>query len=149
MQDNLIDQDFYNEEHQSLERVTVKTFDTSVNAHLFRIELENEGIDSYIYDEETITMDPLLSNAIGGIKVKIDVKDIERTKEFLMKREEERNPPCPNCGSKKIMTNFRSFKSASGVMSAIASFLFTIYPPMFKTVNKCMECNNEFEDLDF
>ncbi len=132
----------------SMERVTVKTFDTSVNAHLFRIELENEGIECYIYDEETITMDPLLSNAIGGIKVKINVKDIERTKEFLAKREEENNPPCPNCGSKRIMTNFRSFKSTSGIISAITAFLFTIFPPLFKTVNKCLDCNHEFESLD-
>ncbi len=144
----LIDKDLITNDFQPLERVTVKTFDTSVNAHLFRIELENEGIESFIYDEETITMDPLLSNAIGGIKVKINAKDIERTKEFLTKREEENNPPCPNCGSKRIMTNFRSFKSASGIISAIAAFLFTIFPPMFKTVNKCLDCNHEFESLD-
>lgn len=144
----LIDKDLITNDFQPLERVTVKTFDTSVNAHLFRIELENEGIESFIYDEETITMDPLMSNAIGGIKVKINAKDIERTKEFLAKREEENNPPCPNCGSKRIMTNFRSFKSASGIISAIAAFLFTIFPPMFKTVNKCLDCNHEFESLD-
>ncbi|MEN9441127.1 MAG: hypothetical protein RLZ33_1204 [Bacteroidota bacterium] len=144
----LIDKDLITNDFQPLERVTVKTFDTSVNAHLFRIELENEGIESFIYDEETITMDPLLSNAIGGIKVKINAKDIERTKDFLAKREEENNPPCPNCGSKRIMTNFRSFKSASGIISAIAAFLFTIFPPMFKTVNKCLDCNQEFESLD-
>ena len=144
----LIDKDLITNDFQPLERVTVKTFDTSVNTHLFRIELENEGIESFIYDEETITMDPLLSNAIGGIKVKINAKDIERTKKFLAKREEENNPPCPNCGSKRIMTNFRSFKSASGIISAIAAFLFTIFPPMFKTVNKCLDCNQEFESLD-
>ena len=145
---DFLDSDFRETTNEPLERVTVKTFDTSVNAHLFRIELENEGIVSFIYDEETITMDPLLSNAIGGIKVKINVKDIERTLEFLAKRDEELNPPCPNCGSKKIMTNFRSFKSASGIISAIAAFLFTIFPPMFKTVNKCLDCNHEFENED-
>lgn len=143
-----INNDSNTQDFQPLERVTVKTFDTSINAHLFRIELENEGIESFIYDEETITMDPLLSNAIGGIKVKINTKDIERTKEFLAKREEENNPPCPNCGSKRIMTNFRSFKSTAGIISAISAFLFTIFPPMFKTVNKCLECNHEFEALD-
>ena len=131
-----------------LNRVTVKTFDTSVNAHLFRIELENEGIECFIYDEETITMDPLLSNAIGGIKVKINAKDIDRTKEFLAKREEENNPPCPNCGSKRILTNFRSFKNTSRTISAITAFLFALFPPMFKTVNKCLDCNHEFESLD-
>jgi DNA-directed RNA polymerase subunit RPC12/RpoP len=133
---------------QPLVLVTVKTFDTSVNAHLFRIELENEGIESFIYDEETITMDPLLSNAIGGIKVKINVKDIERTKEFLTKREGENSPPCPNCGSKHINTNFRSFKSASGIISVLTAFLFMIFPPFFKTVNKCLDCDHEFETLD-
>ena len=106
------------QDFQPLERITVKTFDTSVNAHLFRIELENEGIESFIYDEETITMDPLLSNAIGGIK------------------------------AKHIMTNFRSFKSTTVIISAITAFLFTIFPPMFKTVNKCLDCNHEFEALD-
>lgn len=143
-----INPDSSTHDFQPLERVTVKTFDTSVNAHLFRIELENEGIESFIYDEETITMDPLLSNAIGGIKVKINRTDIERTKEFLAKREEENNPPCPNCESKHINTNFRSFKSTLGIVSAITAFLFMIFPPLFKTVNKCLDCNHEFESLD-
>jgi DNA-directed RNA polymerase subunit RPC12/RpoP len=143
-----IDNDLITNDFQPLERVTVKTFDTSVNAHLFRIELENEGIESFIYDEETITMDPLLSNAIGGIKVKINAKDIERTKEFLAKREEENNPPCPNCGSKHINKNFRSYKNTSGILTGIVAFLFMIFPPLFKTVNKCLDCNHEFESLD-
>ncbi len=37
--------------------------------------LESNGILVYMRDEMTITVDPLLSNAIGGIKMYVDERD--------------------------------------------------------------------------
>lgn len=40
--------------------------------------LESNGIQVYMRDEMTITVDPLLSNAIGGIKMYVDERDFAR-----------------------------------------------------------------------
>ena len=38
-------------------------------AMLFKGKLESEGIEVFLQDENTINTDPLLSNAIGGVKL--------------------------------------------------------------------------------
>lgn len=42
-----------------------------------KVKLESEGIETFVKDEMTITIDPLLSNAIGGIKLYIKESDSE------------------------------------------------------------------------
>ncbi len=42
---------------------TIKTFDNALEAHVFRIKLENSGIESFIFDEEMATLDPIMNIA--------------------------------------------------------------------------------------
>ena len=46
--------------------------------YMLQAFLESNGIRVKLRDEITITVDPLLSNAIGGIKMYVDERDIER-----------------------------------------------------------------------
>ena len=45
--------------------------------------VEAAGIRVYLADEQTIAMDWLLSNAIGGIKLQVAERDLERAREVL------------------------------------------------------------------
>jgi len=56
---------------------TIKTFDNAPEAHVFRIKLENSGIDSFLFDEEMITLDPIMNVALGGIKLKVNQIDYD------------------------------------------------------------------------
>ena len=125
-----------------MELITIKTFDNSIDAHLLRIELENEGIECYIYDEHTVTVFPLYSNAVGGIKVKILKKDLELAKSILLSA--IKTVICPNCASQNIILNYKSMKGLKGFLSAFTSLFTTTYPLHYKMVNKCRECNEEF-----
>ena len=125
-----------------MELITIKTFDNSIDAHLLRIELENEGIECYIYDEHTVTVFPLYSNAVGGIKVKILKKDLELAKSILLSA--IKTVICPNCASQNIILNYKSMKGLKGILSAFTSLFTTTYPLHYKMVNKCRECNEEF-----
>lgn len=58
--------------------VTIARFDLAGQAHLAKNALEAAGIRSILADEQTIAMDWLLSNAIGGIKVQVLEEDAER-----------------------------------------------------------------------
>ena len=53
--------------------ITIATFPTPEDAHLFRAFLGSQGIDAYLKDEYTIQLFWFYSNCIGGVR--IDVKD--------------------------------------------------------------------------
>jgi hypothetical protein len=63
--------------------VTVASFHVPHEAHALRMRLEEAGIRVFLADEFTVTMDWLLSNAIGGIKVQVSEHDLERVREIL------------------------------------------------------------------
>ena len=129
-----------------MELITIKSFDNSIDAHLLKIELENEGIECYIYDEHTVTVFPLYSNAVGGIKVKILKTDLDLAKSILFANNAQ--IVCPNCKSHTIITNYKSMKGIKGLLSAITSLFTSTYPLHYKTVNKCTNCNEEFISED-
>lgn len=53
------------------ELVTVATFSTPHEASLAKADLEACGIPAFTADEFTIGVNPLYSNALGGIKVRV------------------------------------------------------------------------------
>jgi hypothetical protein len=70
--------------------VTVATFDQVVQAQMAADALRAAGIDTMVADAETVSMDWLLSTAIGGIKVQVREEDAERAVEELGRRFGER-----------------------------------------------------------
>ena len=132
--------------------VTVRTFDNPIDAHMLKSKLESEGISCYLKDEHTITIDPLVSNALGGIKLRISDADIEKTKAIL--KEIDNSPyldennniaTCPKCNSSELIAGYNSIKSVSGIVSLITSLMFMIYPFHLNKLFKCKQCGNEFK----
>lgn len=134
-----------------MKQVQIKTFDDAISAHIVRNKLESEGIECFIHDEHIVTMNPLFNFAVGGVKLRVREEDATRALEFI--REIEGEPlidsndqaiKCPNCASTDLYSNFRSMKGVMGVVSAIVSFLLSVYPIYMKTVYRCKECGTEF-----
>ena len=50
---------------------------------LFRIELEDAGIEFFEKDSQTLALDPLLSNAIGGVKILVRAENEPEAHEIL------------------------------------------------------------------
>lgn len=133
--------------------VTAKTFDNAMEAHLLKTKLESEGIRCFLFDEHLINMNPLYSVAVGGVKLKIAAADQERTLQLLKELEagdtlDENGEvlKCPECDSTRLYLNFKSMKGTKGIISAITSFLFMVFPLYYKTVHKCKDCGAEFRD---
>lgn len=63
--------------------VTVATFRFVHEAELAKLHLAEEGIQSFIMDAETVTMDWLLGNAIGNIKLMVAGNDFARAEAIL------------------------------------------------------------------
>ncbi len=50
---------------------------------IFRIELEDAGIEYFEKDSQTLSLDPLLSNAIGGVKILVRTENEPEAHEIL------------------------------------------------------------------
>ena len=124
--------------------VIVKRFDNSIDAHLFRISLESEGIECFLFDEEIVTLNPLYSNAVGGIKAKVRDEDVERTRIFLKSIEIQEMPVCPACGSGDTYLDYTSKKALPHWIASLFSLLTVTYPITGKMVNTCKACAERF-----
>lgn len=63
--------------------IIVRTFDNYLLANMLMGRLEAENIRCHLKDENTILADPLLSNAIGGIKLMVHSSQLERAMEII------------------------------------------------------------------
>jgi hypothetical protein len=63
--------------------IQVRSYDNYIYAHIILSMLQDAGINCYLKDEYTITIDPLLSPALGGIKVMVAESQLERALEML------------------------------------------------------------------
>ena len=58
----------------------VKIFDNPIDVHILKVRLEEEEIECFIFDENTVSINPMYSYAVGGIKLKVkDYSEKERS----------------------------------------------------------------------
>ena len=63
--------------------ILIRSFDNYIPAHIAMGRLKEEYINCYLQDEYSVTIDPFLSNAIGGIKLMVAETQAERALEIL------------------------------------------------------------------
>jgi hypothetical protein len=69
--------------HPMDDLLTVASFPDVAEAELARERLENEGIRAFVVGAQTAGVMPYLVNALGGVRLQVAPKDIERAKEIL------------------------------------------------------------------
>jgi hypothetical protein len=68
--------------------VLLRSFDNYISAHIAFGRLKEEFINCYLQDEYTVTIDPLLTNAVGGIKLMVADSQAERAEEILTEKQD-------------------------------------------------------------
>lgn len=131
--------------------VILATFDSAWQANLLKGRLEGEGIPAYIFDENTVTLNPLYSIAVGGIKVKVREPDYEAA---LAIYKEVNNAPhtttngeivtCPYCGSAHIQAA-KGVRSPGAFFSFLISLLTFTYPLHNDELYSCLDCGKTFD----
>lgn len=129
--------------------VPVRSYDNYVSAHIAMGALAGENINAWLKDENTVTIDPILTNAVGGIKLMVPEVQAERALSILRRLENEHKSldPCPKCGSKNFEL-VTSPKKASNWLSAFAGFFFMSYAMPAEKVNHCFDCGHEYKPLN-
>ena len=68
--------------------VHLRSFDNYVNANIQLGMLQEAGINCHLQDEYTITIDPLLNYAIGGMKLMVYESQVPRAMQLLASTDE-------------------------------------------------------------
>jgi DNA-directed RNA polymerase subunit RPC12/RpoP len=127
----------------------IAVFQYSSEAQIIKSRLEAEGIEVFLNDQFTIETDPLVSNAIGGIKLKVWQEDEDKAREILKTISEYslddngQEIECPVCGSYKVdlFSNVRGFKS---MFYFLFSFFTAALPRSTHYEYRCETCKQKF-----
>jgi hypothetical protein len=86
------DTEAYTQETLPGELVTVARFLYLYEAELLAGRLESEGVPAYIPDVMTVTVDPLIINSIGGIRVQVPSPYLEQAREIVGAMQQRSKP---------------------------------------------------------
>jgi len=113
----------------------IGAFEFVADVQIIKGKLESEGIPVFLKDENTLNSDPLISNAIGGVKLQVYSKDKERALAIYNEiraysLDDNGNPiVCPNCKAQK-----------SEVYYERKGFFYKLFPFFEKRKYKCLNC---------
>lgn len=127
--------------------VTIKTFDNYFSANILLTRLQQDGMECYLIDENTITIDPILSNAIGGIKLQVKKEDERAATKLLAAYQLQYmlSATCPQCGSNSFCEVTK--KEATNYVTVLLTWLFSSYALAAKYVYQCRQCGYECDTL--
>nr|WP_068891519.1 DUF2007 domain-containing protein [Pedobacter panaciterrae] len=131
--------------------VVFKTFYNPIEANIVKSRLMDSGVQCFLSDENTITINPLYTQALGGVKLHVFERDIPLVKSILHDEniqlpQEETEPGaeiCPNCGSSHV-GYVQATKKRFSLLTMIISFALLIYPFYAKKTYHCFDCEYEF-----
>ncbi|GAA4966441.1 DUF2007 domain-containing protein [Algibacter aquimarinus] len=129
---------------------TIARFQYSTEAQIIKGRLEADGIKVFLFDNLTIDTDPLVSNAIGGVKLKVLSTDALKAQHILNSIEkfsldDDGNPiNCPNCNSKDVIL-FSTIKDFKSFIAFIFGFISGTLPFYSKNKYRCDKCNTKFD----
>lgn len=115
-------------------------FEYSTEAHVTKSKLDSEGLQTLLMDEKTIDTDPLVSNAIGGVKLLVHNNDFEKAATIyneIRAYQKDKNGnaiSCPKCSSKRILIAPIQRKNV----------FFMLFPFFEKTRHICNDCKTIF-----
>ncbi len=70
--------------------ITIKTFYYDSETMLYEPRFKDADIYYFLKDQKTVSADPVVSNAIGGIKLQVKEQDLEAAKAILKEIDDNR-----------------------------------------------------------
>jgi predicted RNA-binding Zn-ribbon protein involved in translation (DUF1610 family) len=109
--------------------------------------LKNAGINCFLLDEFTSTINPILGNIIGGIKLVVDEKDANKASDLLKQFHDEfmKTATCPTCGLHEI--TLVSANTAANFFTKIFTWIFSSHAVSVESIYQCQSCGYESKTL--
>ncbi len=123
----------------------INTYGNYIDAHIAMGVLEQHGITCWLKDENTVTVNPVLANAVGGIKLMAEAGKAEEAIKILRELGNQTRVihACPRCGS--INVEFVTTpRKASNFFGTLIGFLSMGSALPTDQVWHCFDCGNEY-----
>ena len=101
-----------------------------MDAHLLLARLESEGLECWLQDENTVTIYPVWTNAVGGIKLLVKKEDVPRARQIFWEIENNRKQTieCPKCKGHNIELVSTPRKAANWITAIFTYFFWGLCP---------------------
>lgn len=128
--------------------VELRSFDNYIEANIVLNMLQHENINCHLKDEYTVTIDPLLSPALGGMKLMVHTLHVERAWDMMKAAEEKylKSIPCPVCKVHSLQM-ISITKKHKCKLAALASMLLNGKSLEVSKIYKCSSCGYDFKTL--
>lgn len=119
----------------STEFQTLGSFEFPADVVVIKGKLEAEGIPVFLRDETTINTDPLISAALGGVKLQVYSEDLERARRIYDEirayaSDAQGNPVvCPNCNAARSEVHYFG-----------KSIFYKLFPFFEPRAYRCTQC---------
>ena len=128
--------------------VPLRTFDNYIEANIVMNMLLASNINCHLKNENTITINPLLSPALGGIKLMVYYTQLQRAWELLEDVEQQylKSIPCPVC-KMHLLKTISITKKYECKFSAIINMLLSGNSVEVIKIYQCANCGYDFKEL--
>lgn len=114
---------------------TLGAFEYVADVQIIKAKLESEGIQVFLRDENTLNTDPLISTAIGGVKIQVYTSDKDKAIGIYnairpYATDHSGNPiVCPNCKAARSEVYYRR-----------KGLLHKLFPFLEPKKYRCLNC---------
>jgi hypothetical protein len=132
---------------------TIRQYRDQAEAFMARSALESAGIGCYLRDENTIRMEWLWSNLMGGMRLQVAESDVEAAEAILSQpipasiavagELDYEQPQCPRCGSLNVS---RESLDAKVGAASILLLGFPVPSPVERDAWRCANCGCTWTD---
>jgi len=131
--------------------IVFETFYNPIEANIVKSRLMDSGIQCFLSDENMVTINPLYTQALGGVRLHLFERDADLARNILGEKvpalettgEEEGEIICPNCGSHHV-GYVQATKKRFGILTMLISFILFVYPFHVRKVHHCFDCLYEY-----
>lgn len=132
---------------EKMRTVRLITCDNVTEAHLIKGFLANEGINSFVSNENFSSLMPHYNNMLGsGVQIYVMESDYDKSRKLIRDIWQPDNEKivCPNCGSKKIKLGIGNSKIKKIINIVLA--LISFFPlGNIKARYYCKDCKEDFQ----
>jgi hypothetical protein len=147
---------YFGEMNDRARITTLESYYDPMLAQIVYAKLKANRIPCFIADEYFLWAKPYLNEALGGVKIRIFEKDVEKCKLILEAKDEvaERvdsnvhdefgaNLICPYCSS--VNTRYGVATIVKFHLPSVLASIFFFVPLYFRMAWHCFNCHREFE----
>ena len=126
----------------------IASYDNFLLANMTLGLLQENNVNCYLKDENIVTVDPLLSPAIGGIKLLVEENDFADAEGLIKDAEAAylKEIPCPNCKSFSLVVEEKT-DNPSGFWEKLKNQVAYGQTSTYSKMYRCNNCKKCFSEL--